>query len=133
MIKTEEQRRGQRYNVRLPLRIVALDGIAVNWTGQTRDLGTGGVRFLIRSALPVGKPVEYVVTLSTYSPAAHIRCIGAVLRCATYDGTSSEGLYDIAVTMNSYSFVPPYQAEYAAMTPGSGGGSGVPRSADLRP
>ena len=106
MIRTEEQRRAQRYNVRLPLLIVRAGGLAVNCSGQTRDLGAGGVRFVIPAELPAGTAIDYVVTLSNYTPAALIRCTGVVLRCMDNADGRPNSRYEIAATMRSYVFVP---------------------------
>ena len=112
MIGTEEQRRAQRCSVRLPLRIIAADGRAVNCIGQTRDMGAGGVRFIVPAELPPGTVIDYVVTLSTYSPAAHIRCTGEVLRCAESVEAPNPS-YELAATMRRYNFVPQAQVENA--------------------
>jgi len=97
----EEQRRGQRQEVILPLRITVLDGRTVNWFAQTRNIGAGGVRFVAKYQLQVGKAVEYVVTLSSYEPVVAIRCVGKILRCVKKYGDDS---YDVAATMDRYVF-----------------------------
>ena len=106
MLLTEEQRHAQRYRVRLPLRIVAADGHAVDWVGQTRDIGTNGVRFVILDEMPVGRAIEYVVSLSSYNPAAEIHCAGEIVRCTKHDAGAIGHLYEAAVTMEEHVFIP---------------------------
>jgi len=115
MVRTEEQRRERRFTVRLPLRIVALEGKAVDWIGETRDIGTGGVRFIVANRLPIGKHVEYMVTLSTYSPATRIRCTGEILRCVKDGDGCADGSWEVAATMKRYVFVPQEEMELAAV------------------
>ncbi len=103
---TIEQRRTQRCIVKFPLRIVEAGGQVVAWAGETRDMGSGGVRFVMPSALPPGMRIDYVVTLSSRSPEAQIRCTGEVLRCVKSSETGTGNDYELAVSMKRYMFVP---------------------------
>jgi hypothetical protein len=102
VVKPEEQRRVPRYDVRLPIRVTAIDGQPAYWVGQTRDIGFGGVRFDLANELPIARTVEYMVTLSDHAPAVRIICKGNVLRCIR----NSDACFEIAVTMTRYWFAP---------------------------
>ena len=99
-----EKRSAQRHKLSLPMRIVAVGGDAVDWIGETRDIGAGGVRFVMPFQLLAGTRVEYIVTLSSYHPAAEIRCAGSILRCAKRGAGRNGESWEAAVTMDRYRF-----------------------------
>jgi hypothetical protein len=97
-----EQRKNQRFELRLPLEIV---GGAVRVSkgtarGETRNVSSCGVLFSSKAPLEVGEPIEYTITLPK-APGAridvHLRCIGKVVRSG--DATQ------VAATMERYEFV----------------------------
>ena len=93
----------------LPLRVLAVAGQPVKWKGETRDIGAGGVCFVSPAELPVGKIIDYEITLSTAGSGARIRCFGTILRCVA--GPDS---WVIAATMKRYTFVRPATADSPA-------------------
>jgi hypothetical protein len=70
----------------------------VNLLGQTRDLGAGGVRFVVPDKLPIGRQVEYVITRSSGNRGDEIECTGNILRCVKkYDYPSYEVVATIEI------------------------------------
>ena len=106
-----EQRRTQRYKLQLPLHIFQLGEAKVNRVEKTRDISSGGVCFLSCEQIYVGERVDYMITLSGSNPPVRIRCLGKVLRSHKPE---SDAPYEIAVTMERYSFVK--ADEFADMT-----------------
>jgi hypothetical protein len=98
MVLTPELRKVPRYEVILPLRIVSVGRRPVNLLGQTRDVGAGGVRFVVSDKLPIGRKVEYVITRSSGNRGTEIECVGNILRCVKkYDYPS----YEVVATIES--------------------------------
>jgi hypothetical protein len=100
-----EQRRTQRYQLQLPLQIIQLGDQRVNRTEKTRDISSGGVCFLSPTNVEVGGRIEYLITLSGSSPAVRIRCLGKVLRSQLPPAAEDITQFEIAVTMERYTFV----------------------------
>jgi hypothetical protein len=50
----------------------------------------------------VGERIDYMITLSGSNPPVRIRCLGKVLRSHKAE---SDAPYEVAVTMERYSFV----------------------------
>jgi hypothetical protein len=97
-----EQRRTQRYKLQLPLHILQLGDELVDRVEQTRDISSGGVCFVSSRTVEVGGRIEYIITLSGSHPPVRIRCLGKVLRSGS---SEANGSFEIAVTMERYSFV----------------------------
>jgi len=100
-----EQRRTQRYQLQLPLQIVQLGDQRVNRTEKTRDISSGGVCFLSPTNVEVGGRIEYLITLSGSNPPVRIRCLGKVLRSQQPPAAEDVPQFEIAVTMERYTFV----------------------------
>jgi hypothetical protein len=81
---------------------VQLGQTKVNRVEQTRDISSGGVCFVSSASVDVGARIEYVITLSSSRPPVRIRCLGKVLRSLK---PLADGPYEIAVTMERYTFV----------------------------
>lgn len=96
--------------MQLPLEILLLGDRPLHRTGQTRDISSGGVCFLSSHAIEPGGRIEYVITLSGSNPPVKIRCLGKVLR-SLRPGLDSETPFEVAVTMERYSFVRPGELE----------------------
>ena len=92
-----EQRRAQRYKLQLPLRILQVNEERLDRTEKTRDISSGGVCFTSQARVDVGGRIEYVITLSGSTPPVRIRC----------QLSPQAGEFEIAVTMERYSFVRP--------------------------
>jgi hypothetical protein len=108
-----EQRRTQRYKLQLPLHILQVGDEAVNRIEKTRDISSGGVCFLSADKVDVGGRIEYVITLSGSNPPVRIRCLGKVLRSQT---SNPDGTYEVAVTMERYSFVRALEREAVSLS-----------------
>ncbi len=95
-----ELRKAQRYDLRLPFRLVRQGHRSVSVPGETRNLSSKGVLFRSNSRLQVGDLVEYVITLPVQPgpkgpPSLH--CLGKIVRF----GKNT----DVAATLERYEFV----------------------------
>jgi hypothetical protein len=78
-----EQRRYQRFDLKLPLELVRAGSRVLRKTGVTRNLSSRGVLFTVESGLEVGASIEYIITLSespTPGAPVQLRCMGKVVR-----------------------------------------------------
>ena len=77
-----EQRKHQRFELRLPFEIVRI-GSRLKVRGETRNVSSAGVLFTSDSQLPLGESIEYLITLPR-TPGTRkdvrLRCVGKVLR-----------------------------------------------------
>jgi hypothetical protein len=93
-----EQRKNQRFALRLPLQIT---GSTVNGqTGETRNVSSSGVLFTSPIPVEVGDSIEYVITFPKTASARNevrLRCVGKVLREEPESG--------FAATLERYEFV----------------------------
>lgn len=96
-----DQRKNQRFELRLPLEIKIIRGGAnPGSTGETRNVSSSGVLFTSQVPIRVGQPIEYFITLPKAPGAAaelRLRCVGKVLR-GELDTT-------FAATLERYEFV----------------------------
>ena len=58
-----EQRKNQRFDLRLPCEIVR--GTKPKLTGETRNMSSAGVLFTSHGHVSVGEPIEYFITFPT--------------------------------------------------------------------
>ena len=98
-ITVMEQRKNQRFDLRLPLEII-VGAAKTKAKGETRNVSSAGVLFIADGQLPLGESIEYLITLPR-TPGTRkdvrLRCIGKVLREATPSG--------FAATLERYEFV----------------------------
>jgi hypothetical protein len=94
-----EQRKNQRFELKLPFEIIrgVKDGKMV---GETKNVSSSGVLFTSETAVPVGEPIEYLITFP--KPAGsktevRLRCVGTVLR--------QDADAKFAATLERYEFV----------------------------
>ena len=99
-----EQRRSPRHHIELPLRILEIDGVEFELAAQTRDVSSGGVRFLTATEIVAGRTITYLLTLSSGSAPVQIRCVGKVLRCSQAEDAPQASPWEVAVQMERYSF-----------------------------
>jgi hypothetical protein len=100
-----EQRRTQRYSIRLPLAVTRNGGARTEQAGFTRNISSTGVLFDAPEASDLSGFIEYIITLDPAGPQpVHIRCVGRVVRSerATDDGQPS---YSVAATLERYEFL----------------------------
>jgi len=95
-----EQRKSQRFDLRLPVELVRGGSRSLSDVGETRNLSSVGVLFRSEARLKIGEPLEYLITLPT-SPqnGDHVRihCLGKVVRFARKT--------EVAATLERYEFV----------------------------
>ena len=92
-----DQRKNQRFDLRLPIEILG----AKPQPGETRNMSSCGVLFTSPAPVPVGEPIEYLVTLPNAPgtrAAVRLKCIGTVVR------SGEEGACS-AATLERYEFV----------------------------
>lgn len=91
-----EQRKNQRYDLRLPCEIIRAAKPTLN--GETRNMSSGGVLFASKGHVSVGETIEYFVTFPKPPGSAEVRlrCIGKVLRA--HDASA------FAATLERYEF-----------------------------
>lgn len=77
-----EQRKNQRFELKLPIELVKAGGEGIPQVGETRNLSSGGVLFTSDGRLQKGNPIEYLVTLPAHGDEAglRLRCMGEVVR-----------------------------------------------------
>ncbi len=105
-----EQRRSQRFQLRLPVHIARVGASAVSGAGETVNVGSRGVLFTTDRRLDVGESIEYTISLpgpSGGDEGADLRCLGKILR---YEGSIADPLrhvkvYVMAVTIQRHEFV----------------------------
>jgi hypothetical protein len=94
-----EKRKNQRFDLRLPLQVVG-SGASKKTKGETKNMSSSGVLFTSAEPVPVGEPIEYVITFPK-APGTRsevrLRCVGTVLR---EDADST-----FATTLERYEFV----------------------------
>jgi len=94
-----EQRKHQRFELRLPFEVVR-NGSRSKVRGETKNVSSAGVLFTTESQLPLGESIEYLITLPR-TPGARkevrLRCVGKVLR----EDTQSA----FAATLERYEFL----------------------------
>jgi hypothetical protein len=91
-----EQRRNQRFELRLPLEL--LSGPKIK--GETKNMSSSGVLFHSPKEMEVGEPIEYLITLPQ-APGTRadvrLRCVGTVVR--------SDTDFTFAATLERYEFM----------------------------
>jgi hypothetical protein len=105
-----EQRKSQRFELRLPIELVRSGGASIGKMTETRNMSSGGVLFASESQLPVGEQIEYFITLPTGKNGVRLHCMGTVIRLETRPARSlreKERPFNVAATLERYEFVRP--------------------------
>jgi len=105
-----EQRRSQRFQLRLPLRILRVGASTVPSAGETVNVCSRGILFTTDRRLEAGETIEYSISFppgSGSSVGADLRCLGKVLR---YEGNvadpqSKDKVYVMAASLERHEFV----------------------------
>lgn len=94
----KEQRKAQRFDLRLPFELVRGGSVQGAQLGETKNISSVGVLLDSTKELEPGESVEYVITLPSASELdrVRIRCLGKVVRC---------GESELAATLERYEFV----------------------------
>ena len=78
-----EQRKHQRFELRLPFEVVTNNGTHSKVSGETRNVSSSGVLFTSDAQLPLGESIEYYITFPR-TPGTRkdvrLRCVGKVIR-----------------------------------------------------
>jgi len=100
-----ERREARRFNMNLPLRVLAREAKGRELNAQTRDLSYQGLYFLAEADFQVGNDIDFVITLPqqvTQSGEVNIRCQGKIVRVET----TENGRTGIAAKIARYEFIP---------------------------
>jgi hypothetical protein len=105
-----EQRKNQRFELKLPIELVRTGNDTNPQIGETRNLSSGGVLFASDGTLKKGDSIEYLVTLSATGMESplRLRCMGKVLRVderSAQDGGSARYPFSIAATLERHEFL----------------------------
>ena len=95
-----EQRKNQRFTLRLPLQVVG-SGASVKASGETRNMSSSGVLFTSKERIAVGDAIEYLITFPKPPGSRNevrLRCVGKVLR-------EEEESSAFAATLERYEFI----------------------------
>ena len=90
----QEKRKATRFELKLPLELLREGSAPVHRAGETCNLSTAGVLFTSPTELPIGQPIEYLITLpggKDESVKVRLRCMGKV---AELDGGNEENCAD---------------------------------------
>jgi len=94
-----EQRKNQRFDLRLPFEIIG-GARRTKSKGETRNVSSAGVLFTSQAPIEVGEPIEYLITFPK-APGSRVdvrlRCIGKVVRNAAPSA--------FAATLERYEFL----------------------------
>ncbi len=96
-----EQRKYKRFELKLPLELVKTGSRRIYGQGETKNVSSGGVLFVLEAPVEVGAPIEYVITLPSNSGKlgdVRLRCMGKVVRL-------QESNHTVAATLERYEFV----------------------------
>ena len=99
----KEQRRSQRFELTLPLTLIRGGRGNVRLVGETRNLSSTGVYFVIAEPIELGSMLEFIVTMpEEISLAGPVRllCKGKVTRVERRE----EAVVGVASTIERYEF-----------------------------
>lgn len=109
VVPLRDQRRNQRYNLKLPFELIRTGSHVVGKIGETRNLSSGGVLFTSDADVYVGQPIEFMITLPTGSEGApvRLRCVGKVVRLEKPASEVEEVTVpsSVAATLERFEFV----------------------------
>ncbi len=100
----KEQRRSQRFQMTLPMTLLRGSRGDINKIGETRNVSSTGVYFVVTSPVELGTLLEFVITLpDEVSMAGPVRllCKGKVTRVEQRE----EALVGVAATIERYEFL----------------------------
>ena len=96
-----EQRKAQRFELKLPLELIRKGSTALSEHGETKNLSSVGVLFAAEATLRIGEAVEYMITLPSTvergDTKVRLHCLGKVVRLSPETG--------VAATLERYEFV----------------------------
>jgi hypothetical protein len=101
----KDQRKNQRFDLRLPFELVRSGSQTLKKSGQTKNVSSGGVLFTAEAEVAVGQPIEFMITLPTSGDgsAVRLRCVGKVVRMEKDPSADPS----VAATLERFEFVRP--------------------------
>ncbi|HVP64330.1 MAG TPA: PilZ domain-containing protein [candidate division Zixibacteria bacterium] len=105
-----EKRSIPRFALELPILLNVWEGTAQAMAGQTRDISSQGVCFLLDADASIGSTIDFVLTLPTevtMTEPIRVRCRASVLR-TEIDALRNKKM--IAAKIHRYEFIPPEMA-----------------------
>jgi hypothetical protein len=100
-----DRREARRFNMTLPVRVLAHDASGPELRAHTRDVSYRGLYFLSEARFEDGTEIDFILTLPQQMVSAgdvNIRCHGKVVRVEPTDN----GKMGIAAKIDRYEFVP---------------------------
>lgn len=98
-----EQRRNQRFELHLPLRVMRTSAGQVSHDARTRNMSSSGVLFTSEAEVQIGGAIEYVVTIGSDAGVdVDLKCIGKVVRL---EKSREAPPYLVAATLDRYQFI----------------------------
>lgn len=101
-----ELRKANRFELKLPLRLVRVGSQHISKTVETKNVSSLGVLFINETPLTIGESIEYVITLPAQIAGAEvsIRCLGKVVRHQPI-GDAEPQVVATAATLERYEFL----------------------------
>jgi hypothetical protein len=102
-----EQRRNQRFELKLPIELIRAGNTVIPQVGETRNMSSSGVLFTSEARLQEGVPIEYMVTLPApgAEPPLRLRCMGKVVRNEERPAEPAKFPFSVAVTLERHEFL----------------------------
>src|SRR5688572_976223 len=105
-----DHRKTQRFELKLPIELVRTGGARLSKVSETRNVSSSGVLFLSELQLPIGDPIEYVLTLPTGKEPLKVQlhCVGTVIRMEAREQRTprdQERPFNVAATLDRYEFI----------------------------
>jgi hypothetical protein len=97
-----DQRRAQRYALRLPIAVRQIGSSEIEQSGETLDISSSSLVFRSPGDLTPGERVEFVITLLSTPALVRLCCIGKVLR-SSFRGDADRH-FDVALSIDRYQF-----------------------------
>jgi len=94
-----EQRKNQRFDLRLPFEIIG-GARRSKSKGETRNVSSAGVLFTSQAPIEIGESIEYLITFPKVPGSrvdVRLRCVGKVVRSAPQSA--------FAATLERYEFL----------------------------
>ena len=105
-LEGREHRRHRRYQVSLPVEILAPENEEASVRAASRDISAKGVYFTLAPGVRLASEVEFYMTLPPQmcqGRSVQVHCRGRVVRREVLDG---EGRIGVAAAIDEYEFVP---------------------------
>lgn len=102
-----EKRKARRFDLRLPFELLREGTDPTLLGGETCNVSSGGVLFHAQAELPLGEPIEYMITLPSgirEGMSVRLRCMGKVVRTEAPRNASYKH-HAVAVTLERYEFL----------------------------